>query len=75
MNVLDEEFENEVDEELERAVSEAQDRLEEMQAEETGSCNSCQILMINRVRTHEHGCPRYARLKAQRRLVERLENQ
>jgi len=73
MNVLDEEIENGIDEERERAISEAQDRLEEMQAEENGSCDSCEVLMINHVRTHEHGCPRYARLKAQGRLLESIE--
>lgn len=23
----------------------------------TGGCDSCQVLMINGVRCHEHGCP------------------
>ena len=57
------------------ALSEAQEKLTGMESEETGSCDSCEAAMINKVRVHEHGCPRYARLLQQKRIVERLEDQ
>ena len=36
---------------------------------ETGPCDACEIVMINGVRCHEHGCPRYAKLKLLRAAV------
>jgi hypothetical protein len=41
--------------------------------EETGSCDSCAVAMINGVRCHETGCPRYARLKSLESRVSSIE--
>jgi hypothetical protein len=42
--------------------------------EESGRCDSCEVANINGVRSHEHGCPRYAKLKALRKQLEELED-
>lgn len=59
--------------ERESEANEASDVLADMEEEEHGPCDSCQVCMINGVRCHEAGCRRYARLVRQRRLVENLE--
>lgn len=59
--------------ERDEALEEAQAELTEAESEETGSCDSCEAAMINGVRCHEHGCPRYARLKSLRSKVASLE--
>jgi hypothetical protein len=41
--------------------------------EEVGSCDSCAVAMINGVRCHEAGCPRYARLKSLESRVAAIE--
>jgi hypothetical protein len=54
-------------EELEREIAEAQEQ-------EKGTCDSCEVLMINGVRCHETGCPRESRLKEMQNRLERLQD-
>jgi hypothetical protein len=57
------------DEALEGAENEYAAALEE----ETGSCDSCAVAMINGVRCHETGCPRYAEMKSLESRVANIE--
>jgi hypothetical protein len=52
------------DTERDAALEEAQNEHTAALEEETGSCDSCAVAMINGRRCHETGCPRYARLKS-----------
>lgn len=65
-----EQEENERDE----AIEELENEISEAEAEEKGSCDSCQVMMINGVRCHETGCPRESRLKEMRQRLERLQD-
>lgn len=38
------------------------EKLQAAEAAETGACDSCEVVMIQGVRCHEHGCPRYLSL-------------
>lgn len=67
-------FEDDLYDENQEAITEAANDLETAESEENGPCDSCEVSMINGVRCHEHGCPRYARLKRLRQRLEDLEN-
>jgi hypothetical protein len=52
------------DTERDVALEEAENEYAAALEEETGSCDSCAVAMINGARCHETGCLRYARLKS-----------
>jgi hypothetical protein len=64
--------------ERESAIEDAASTLLELEGEENGPCDSCNKMFISTgamsAVTHEHGCPRYARLVAAREHLERLED-
>jgi len=61
------------DTERDEALGEAESEYAAALEEETGSCDSCAVAMINGVRCHETGCPRYARLKSLESRVANIE--
>jgi len=60
--------------ELDEAYEEAASQLRQLESEEAGLCDSCGACMINGIRAHEHGCPRYARLVTARENLANLED-
>ena len=56
------------------ALDEARNALEEAQAEDVGTCDACEALVINGVRCHESGCPREGHLRDLSARVTALEN-
>lgn len=55
-------------------IESLEQEIREAEAEEKGRCDSCEAAMINGVRCHEHGCPRYARLQEMKKRLERLQD-
>lgn len=68
------EIQEQEENERNEAIEELEQEIEEAQAEEKGSCDSCEVMMINGVRCHETGCPRESRLKEMRQRLERLQD-
>jgi hypothetical protein len=58
----------------ENLIEELEDEIKQAQAEEDGPCDSCLVANINGVRSHEHGCPRYARLCSLHKRLESIED-
>ena len=61
------------DTERDAALEEAENEYAAALEEETGSCDSCAVAMINGVLCHETGCPRHARLKSLQSRIATIE--
>jgi hypothetical protein len=56
------------------ALAVASEELAMLQVENVGPCESCEVLRINGVRSHEIGCPFQAQIVAAQKRVDELED-